>query len=212
EDVAELVRSLGGVTAVRVKKHVTYPYNGETRCGRDGYRVTVSLPHINPFWCARKASGYDPRPKRAADCKSIVAIEPDGERPCVCIAVDSVDQLYVTTGYTLTHNTCIFLQLLDEVLQDGQRALILAHRRELVMQPYERLGQFWPQRQQRAGIAMAHTTEPWAQSVIATVQTLPSETRLAQIQRGGPTDYLVLDESHQCPSTSYRRIIGALKH
>lgn len=139
-------------------------------------------------------------------------------RPYQRAAIDAIKRDWqdgytdvLLTAATGSGKTQIFLQLLDEVLQDGQRSLILAHRRELVHQPYERLGQFWAQRQGRAGIVMAQTNEAWAQIVIATVQTLQSEARLRQILRNGPIDYLVVDEAHHCPSKSYRNVIAALK-
>lgn len=139
-------------------------------------------------------------------------------RPYQRAAIDAIKQDWqdgytdvLLTAATGAGKTQIFLQLLDEVLQDGQRALILSHRRELVDQPYARLAEFWPHRKPHAGIVMAQTNEAWAQIVIATVQTLQSEKRLGQILRSGPIDYLVVDECHHCPSTSYRNIIAALK-
>lgn len=133
-------------------------------------------------------------------------------------AIDAIKQDWqdgysdvLLTAATGAGKTAMFLQLLDEVLGDDSRALVLAHRRELIDQPYERLGQFWPHRQPRAGIVMANTNESWAQIVIATVQTLQSEKRLAQILRSGPIDYLVVDECHHAVADSYRNIIAALK-
>ena len=116
-------------------------------------------------------------------------------------AIDAIKQDW-QDGYTdvlLTMGTgggktVVFLQLLDEVMQEGQRALILSHRKELVTQPYERLGEFWPHRRPHTGIVMAQTNEAWAQIVIATVQTLQSQRRLEQLLRSGPIDYLVVDE------------------
>ena len=117
----------------------------------------------------------------------------------------------MTTVATGGGKTVIFLQLLDEVLQDGARAMILAHRNELIQQPYDRRGQFWPHRQERAGIVMADRNETWAQLVIGTVQTLQSEKRLAQVLRSGPIDYLVIDEAHHAVAGGYQQVLAALK-
>lgn len=133
-------------------------------------------------------------------------------------AIDAIKQDWqagysdvLLTAATGAGKTAMFLQLLDEVLQEGQRAMVLAHRKELIDQPYARLGEFWPHRQQRTGIVMAETNETWAQIIIATVQTLQSQKRLAQILSNGPIDYLVVDEAHHCTSASYVNIIAALK-
>jgi ATP-dependent helicase IRC3 len=117
----------------------------------------------------------------------------------------------MTTVATGGGKTIVFLQLLDEVLRDGNRAIILSHRSELVTQPYDRLGQFWPARQSRAGIVMADRNETWAQLVIGTVQTLQSEKRLAQVLRSGPIDYLVIDEAHHAVAGGYGQVLAALK-
>lgn len=107
--------------------------------------------------------------------------------------------------------TIVFLQLLDEVLQTDERALILAHRNELIHQPYERLAQFWPERHQQAGIVMAEQNDAAAQIVIATVQTLQSEKRLMQMLAHGAIDYLIIDEAHHAAAASYRRVINTLR-
>ena len=117
----------------------------------------------------------------------------------------------MVTAATGSGKTVVFLQLLDEVLRDGNRAIILSHRTELVSQPYDRLGQFWPHRQERAGIVMAERNEAWAQIVIGTVQTLQSEKRLAQVLKSGPIDYLVIDEAHHAVADGYQQVIAALK-
>lgn len=107
--------------------------------------------------------------------------------------------------------TVIFLKLLDEVLKPGQRALVIAHRQELIHQPYDRLGQFWPERQKHAGIVMGGRNESWAQIVIGTVQTLAIEKRLMQVLAAGPIDYLIIDEAHHAVAGGYQAIIKALK-
>lgn len=117
----------------------------------------------------------------------------------------------MTTVATGGGKTVIFLQLLDEVLTDGKRAMVIAHRNELIHQPYDRLGQFWPQRQQHAGIVMADRNEAWAQIIIGTVQTLQSEKRLAQVLKSGPVDYLIIDEAHHAVAGGYRQVIAALR-
>lgn len=107
--------------------------------------------------------------------------------------------------------TVVFLATLDESLQPGQRALILAHRKELIDQPYERIAAMFPQRKPRTGIVMAERNDAHAQIVIATVQTLGSEKRLGQLLANGPIDYLVIDEAHHATADAYVNLVKALK-
>jgi superfamily II DNA or RNA helicase len=107
--------------------------------------------------------------------------------------------------------TLVGLALLDEVLRPHQRSLWLAHRQELITQPYERLADFFPHRVPRTGIVMAERNDAHAQIVIATVQTLGSEKRLGQLLANGTIDYLLYDECHHVVSDSSLVIIAALK-
>jgi superfamily II DNA or RNA helicase len=114
--------------------------------------------------------------------------------------------------------TAIFLSLLNQVLVDGKRGLVLAHRKELIDQPLARLYSYYPAWQDRAGVVMADTHQPNSQLVIATVQTLvaPSKgfrkdrTRLDDILYYGPIDYLVTDEAHHATAETYLGIYKTL--
>ena len=123
----------------------------------------------------------------------------------------------MATGGGKTH---VFLQTLIEELEahPGRRALILAHRIELITQPLERLEQFWPEWGMRAGIVMAETNQCDKQIVVATVQTLasPSGARVAELLAHGPIDYLVTDEAHHATASTYvalyKRLLEANPH
>ena len=89
-DVCDLVRSLGGITRVE---------------GKSQYRVIVDL-ELNPFLRhpdSKKWRGYF-QPRKT---KAIVAIRSIADEPCVCISVAAPNGLYLTTGYTVTHNTTL---------------------------------------------------------------------------------------------------------
>lgn len=107
--------------------------------------------------------------------------------------------------------TLVFIATLDEVLQPGQRGLILAHRKELIDQPFERIESMFPHRLPRTGIVMADRNDAHAQIVIATVQTLGSERRLGQLLANGQIDYLIVDECHHATADAYVNVISALK-
>jgi len=91
--------------------------------------------------------------------------------------------------------TAVFLSLLDRVLTDGKRGLVIAHRKELIDQPLARLISYYPRWMGKAGVVMADVDEPHKQLIIATIQTLASSPkRLAKILAYGKIDYLVIDE------------------
>ncbi|HEX4518833.1 MAG TPA: PhoH family protein [Gaiellaceae bacterium] len=109
DDVAYLVRSLGGVSYSRRRK-ARGPAPGLAR-GRevedrhDSYVMDLRLPSgVEPFRLMRKLELYRPdgagRPTRFID-----SIEPEGEAETVCIAVAAADSLYVTDDFLVTHNT-----------------------------------------------------------------------------------------------------------
>jgi superfamily II DNA or RNA helicase len=113
--------------------------------------------------------------------------------------------------------TLMFLRLLMDQLDIGGRALVLAHRQELIEQPLDRIGQIdpdWLMRGEllrpRVGVVMADRDDVDRQLIIATVQTLASERRLARILAHGPIDILVTDECHHChlPGTQVQMANG----
>ncbi|MGI8946297.1 MAG: PhoH family protein [Thermoleophilaceae bacterium] len=109
DDVAFLVRSLGGVVYSRIRPAAGRP-PGRAR-GRavhhrqDAFVIDIRLPSgIEPFRLERKRARFREsgggRPMRF-----VHAIEPAGEAETVCIQVAAADSLYVTDDFLLTHNT-----------------------------------------------------------------------------------------------------------
>jgi superfamily II DNA or RNA helicase len=109
--------------------------------------------------------------------------------------------------------TAVFLALLVDELSrhSGGRALIIAHRKELIEQPIERLAQFWPEWALRAGIVMGQRDECDRQITVATVQTLASRKRLARILAHGEIDYLIIDEAHHAVAGTYVDVVRTLR-
>jgi len=109
--------------------------------------------------------------------------------------------------------TIIFLALLDEILAEepNARFLLVAHRKELIEQPAERIAQFWPQRANQIGIVMADQDECDRQITIATVQTLQVERRIERLLAHGPIDYLIIDEAHHSSADGYLTVLQTLQ-
>lgn len=111
EDFVELVQSLGGTAKVRVKTNIK-------GSNYDCYRITVSLKGINPFFLPRKANNFIPKTKYAPS-RHIKSIEYSHKEEAQCISVDAEDNLYITRGYIVTHNTWNAYSFLNLAIANG---------------------------------------------------------------------------------------------
>src|SRR5438034_1210972 len=105
--------------------------------------------------------------------------------------------LVLPTG---TGKTIIFALL---VQRHGGRALILAHRDELIQQAVDKLHLVDPTLP--LGVVQAAHDELTAPTVVASVQTLSRRTRLTRLVPDFQT--IVIDEAHHAPASTYRRIL-----
>lgn len=198
EDVAALVRSLGGTARVR-RKPTTWTHQEERRHG-EAWRCSIALG-ICPFrW---KTPRWQPRTKYHP-ARHIKAIRPSGEAECVCIKVAADDGLFVTRDYVVTHNTVCFSHLAKE---RGGRTLVIAHREELIKQAAGKLRQV--NRDVSVGIVKAARDETDAQIVVASIQTLARATRRERLIRGHRFDTIVIDEAHHAGAPTYVKVIEA---
>ena len=100
-NVLELIRGLGGKASYSVKK-AYYKKNGKKIECRDVYNIYFKLD-INPYYIDEKSRYY--KKANREQKKYITNIEKVRQEECQCIMVDHPEHLYVTDGYTLTHNT-----------------------------------------------------------------------------------------------------------
>src|SRR5205809_741823 len=105
--------------------------------------------------------------------------------------------LVLPTG---TGKTIIFALL---VQRRGGRALILAHRDELIQQAVDKLHLVDPTLP--LGVVQAAHDELTAPTVVASVQTLSRRPRLVRLVPDFQT--IVIDEAHHAPAPTYRRIL-----
>ncbi|WP_326785309.1 helicase-related protein [Streptomyces sp. NBC_00151] len=121
EDVAWLVRSLGGRARVLPKKAA--------------FNVSVALPaEYAPFRLSRKADRVCPRPKYNTFRRGIRAVEYVGRKPVQCISVAHSSHAYVTDNFTVTHNTMVALRAMLAVVDAGGQAAMLAPTEVLAQQ------------------------------------------------------------------------------
>ena len=102
--------------------------------------------------------------------------------------------------------TIVFSKIIEDQVRQGDRALVLAHRGELLDQAADKLAK-------STGLMCATEKAEesclgsWFRVVVGSVQTLMREKRLKQF----PSDYfdtIIVDEAHHCLSDSYHRVLG----
>lgn len=102
--------------------------------------------------------------------------------------------------------TIVFSKITEELVRQGSRVLILAHRGELLAQAAEKL-------EAASGLKCAvekaeeSCLGSWYRVTVGSVQTLMREKRLSRF----PPDYfggIVVDEAHHCLSDSYQRVLS----
>ncbi len=101
--------------------------------------------------------------------------------------------------------TIVFCKLAEELVRQGQRVLILAHRGELLEQAAVKL-------QESTGLACAlekaesSSLGSWCRVVVGSVQSLTRQKRLEQF---APQHFgaVIVDEAHHILSDSYQRVL-----
>ena len=112
-DVVELVRSLGGCGSYS-QRATTYTYEGERRVGRPAYVCNLQLPAS--FDAALLGSKEERRGTRTRKRRlTIQSIGPTRVTQTQCIAVSHPSHLYITDGYTVTHNTSFMMNIAESI-------------------------------------------------------------------------------------------------
>lgn len=113
ENVADLVRSLGGKCAISSRLG-RYTSKGVRRETRINYRLFLSFMNdIVPVSSMKHLAKWNPIQRRSD--KKIESVTSIGFKPAQCISVDSPDSLYVTDDFILTHNSGYALTLAQNV-------------------------------------------------------------------------------------------------
>jgi ATP-dependent DNA helicase RecG len=129
-DVAWLVRSLGGraICRMRIKTRSLH------------WQTSLQLPAgFPPFRLSRKGARVRPRTTYAHPAKAIVSVEPAGRKRMQCISVAHPNQLYVTDGFTVTHNTVVALGGMLRAVENGAQAALMAPTETLAEQHHRTL-------------------------------------------------------------------------
>ena len=117
EDVAFLVRSLGGLAKITHK----------IRKSGSSYNVYGRLPDgVVPFRVEGKRAKHLASQVRVPVFKAIMSIEYVGEEATQCIKLEDPKGLYITDDFTITHNTEISSVATLVAAEDGYQVAILA--------------------------------------------------------------------------------------
>jgi replicative DNA helicase len=114
-DVAELVRSIGGWCSIGSKQpHFRTP-DGVRRPGKKAWVCHISHPEPRSLFLLSEKQNRLPERWQRQKRLTFAAIEPTRETSCQCIAVSHPQRLYVTDGDVVTHNTAFALNVGEHV-------------------------------------------------------------------------------------------------
>jgi superfamily II DNA or RNA helicase len=94
---------------------------------------------------------------------------------------------------------------------DRGRAIVLVHRQELADQAIEKLD--WQAPELKTGIVKAGANDVGAQVVVASVDTIRRDNRLAEIvaaDKADPFATVIVDEAHHAPAPGWSKVLKAL--
>jgi replicative DNA helicase len=117
-DVVDLVRSIGGSGSC-FEKQTTYTYRDELRSGRTSYVCNIQLPASRGLELVRdKEERRRPQRQRIRRL-NVRSITPTRVCETQCIAVSHPSHLYVTDGFTVTHNTSFMMNIAESIAVPG---------------------------------------------------------------------------------------------
>jgi superfamily II DNA or RNA helicase len=191
-DVAFVARSLG-LAAYVVECTKSCPgFSGRY------HRVSISGDcSIVPCRIPRKKAPR--RQRNTSVLRTGFTVERLGVEPFFGFTLDA-DGRYVMGDFTVTHNSgksCLFAHLANRAAHRGEGVLVVAHRRELINQAYERVVQHGVP-ETNVGVLMASDTRrrPVAPVQVASIDTLRHRPK-------PPAELVVIDEAHRCLAPSY---------
>jgi len=115
DDVAELVRSLGGWCSVSVEQTRCTGVAGMQVRGLPGYACRIAHPEPRTLFLLSDKQLRAPSACKRQKRLTLRSIEATRVAPCRCIAVSHPERLYVTDGDVVTHNTALALNIAEHV-------------------------------------------------------------------------------------------------
>lgn len=198
DDVAFLVRSLGG-TVRRSERATAYTNrDGEKVAGQRGYRLTIAMPNaLCPFWLPRKANLFSR--EKYPPTRAFRSVELVGRKPMQCIKVDAQDQLYVTDDFIVTHNTIQALGLINAT-PEIQKILVICPASVKIN--WRREAEKWLVRLTRIALGDGKVCDTKADMLIINFDVAH---RWEKELRAITWDLMIIDECHRLKSRDARR-------
>jgi len=152
DDVIELARSLGCLAKKRFKKSSYIKLDGVRKICKDCFIAVLHFPHeIIPCTIKRKIEALSFR--EINFCHFIKDVRLLGKEESVCIKVSSIDSLYVTKDYVLTHNTSSALSFMKSFLTKPKAKGFYIKAE----------GRLSKEMQERSGVKFVFTAEEWVE-------------------------------------------------
>jgi RecA/RadA recombinase len=153
DDVIELARSLGCLARKRFKKSSYITVEGVRKNCKDCFIATMHFPTgVIPCTIKRKVDALSYR--QINFCHFIKDIRLVGKEESVCIKVSSLDSLYVTKDYVLTHNTSAALSFMKNFLQNTPKSKGFYIKAE---------GRLSKEMQERSGVNFVFSADEWVE-------------------------------------------------
>lgn len=202
EDLAFMCKSAGLAACLRACLK-----SSQSKIPHEYFRVCIS-GDIDKIPCRVAYKKAHKRMLNKSVLRTGFSITPHGEGEYFGFTVDG-DNRYLLDDFTVTHNcgkTIVFSKVIEDSTNDGSRALILAHRGELLTQAADKIKKVTGL---ECALEKAESKSYKSKNLITlgSVQTLSKEGRLHQF----PSDYfktIVVDEGHHCMSDSYQKILN----
>lgn len=110
DDVAELVKSLGGYCSKTTKGGRFYSKDGERHDCLDSYVACIKMDNLSDFIRSPRIL-KNIKPRRLPSSPAVVSVEYVRQDKAVCIKVSHPSELYITDGYLVTHNTTLAMNI-----------------------------------------------------------------------------------------------------
>lgn len=107
--------------------------------------------------------------------------------------------------------TATAISLVAQAASRGRRVVWLAHREELLDQPYKTLRGLFPAVSLRSGIVQAGRDDSDALVVFASADTLRTPRRLTKVLAAGAPTLVVVDEAHHYRGNTYEKLLDDLR-
>ncbi len=127
QDVAELVRSLGGWCSIAVKQPCFTTVAGVRMAGLPAHVCHISHPEPQSLFLLSDKQLRVPASWQRRKRLNVLSVEPSRETPCQCIAVSHPSRLYITDQDVVTHNTAFALNIGEHVaVQEGLPVVVFS--------------------------------------------------------------------------------------